>query len=745
MENGRRIETLSGQIVDVIHANDASGYSVLEIEEAEGGDRVTAVGYIPFPGIGEFLTASGYYEVHSRYGMQFKCIEMDRELPSSTGAMLNYLASGVIKGIGKVTAAKIIAKFGEDTFDVIEYQPELLTQIKGITLSRAKELSAEFTTKLVIKDLMSYIAKYDLTPSMAYQVYQNFGANSIEIITENPYVLALPPFFADFPKVDNMALSIGFEPDDDVRLEAGAVFELHFNQNDGHVFIPFDLLCGVTAKLLRAPIDQVSRAVAAAAEKGIIVRQQADGYDACYLQHLYSAEVRTAERIAFCSSLKFDMPPNIDEVIAAVEKQQGIEYDQKQIEAIKTAVSSPIMVLTGGPGTGKTTAVRGILAVLARIGSKIALAAPTGRAAKRMSELCGREAKTIHRLLEVGFDRNGMKFLHDQSDPLDADAVIVDEMSMVDLTLMDALLSAMKKGSRMILVGDPDQLPSVGPGTVLKNILDSGVVKNVHLDKIFRQAQESDIIVNAHAVNRGEMPTLHHNKKDFFFMNRSDEEAAAETIVELCAQRLPKSMDFDRYEIQVISPSRKNGCGVELLNRMLQARLNPPAPDKKERRFGEVIFREHDKVMQIKNNYDLPWRKKDSEEVGLGVFNGDIGLIKSIDYGAQTLTVQFDDKLSTYSFDMLGELEHAYAVTVHKAQGSEFRAVVFAAVLKNSRLLNRSLFYTAITRAKEMLVIVGDPESVETMTANRNRRKRLSALTERILAEVEHGKDPKLA
>lgn len=737
----KRIENISGEVIDVIHANESTGYSVLEVEKEDDGERVTVVGYIPFPGPGEYVTAEGWYEMHSRFGTQFKCRNIDRELPSSATAIMNYLASGVVKGIGKVTASKIVAKFGDETFDVIENQPELLTAIKGITPARARELSAEFTTKLAIKDLMTYMSEYELAPSLAYQVYRNYGGASIDVITRNPYLLALAPFFADFVKVDNMALSMGFAPDDAVRMEAGAVFELYYNQNEGHVFLPFENLCTATAQLLNLPEDRVKQAAAEAADKKIIVREQASGCDACYLTYLYDAEKRTAERLAFFASLNFEMPPGIDEIISAVEKQQGIQYDEKQLEAIRAAVSLPVMVLTGGPGTGKTTAVRGILAVMDYIGAKTALAAPTGRAAKRLSELCGREAKTIHRLLEVNFGKDGTSFVHNQEDPLNADAVIIDEMSMVDLVLMDALLSAMKRGSRIILVGDPDQLPSVGPGTVLRDIINSGVIKNVHLEKIFRQALESDIVLNAHAVNRGELPALKNNKKDFFFMNREGDEAVARTVVELCSMRLPKNMGYDRSEIQVISPSRRLSCGVETLNPLLQASLNPPAPDKKERRFGDVVFREHDRVMQIKNNYDLPWQKPESDEIGLGVFNGDIGVIQRIDYQSQTVSVQYDDKVYAYGFDMLGELEHAYAITVHKAQGSEFRAVVFVASLRQSRLLNRSLFYTAITRAKDMLVIVGNPESVETMVANKRKMKRLSALKERIIAEAENEKN----
>lgn len=730
--------TISGDIASVVYTNEENGYSVIEVDLAEGG-RITAVGTIPYPGEGETITAEGVFINHPTFGSQFKCKSIERIMPSEANAILKYLCSGAIKGIGIATARKIVSKFGTSTFDVIANNPEFLTDIKGITLTRAKNISAELTSKFAVRELVSFLSEYGLEMPLAVSVYKKFGPAAREVITRNPYFLALEPFLADFRNVDAMALSLGFGERDFARIEAGIIFELYINENEGHVFLPYDRLVGAGAKFLDLPETLIADTLDAMIEAKTVKTDTIGGLKACYITKMYEAEVFTAQRLIFLASRRFPAPPGAEKAFSELEKEFKIEYSEKQREAILAAVREPVMVLTGGPGTGKTTAVRGMIGLLERMGTKTLIAAPTGRAAKRLTELCGREAKTIHRLLEVVFSENNMVFARNLENPLDADAVIIDELSMVDLPLMASLLAALKNSCRLIMVGDPDQLPSVGPGTVLNDIIKSGRIKRIHLDEIFRQARESDIIMNAHAVNRGEMPSLKNNKKDFFFLNRRDPGDVVSTVAELCAARLPGKMGFQTADIQVITPTRQGFSGVYALNPILRDLLNPPSPSKKEKAFGNTVFREGDRVMQIKNNYDIVWNREEgeAESAGTGVFNGDMGVIKKINPLSETVTVEFVDKSCDYSFDMLGELEHAYAITVHKAQGSEFRAVVFVAALSHSRLLNRNLFYTAITRARELFIIVGNPECIETMVGNKQKLRRYSGLKERIEALSE--------
>ncbi|MBQ4047281.1 MAG: ATP-dependent RecD-like DNA helicase [Clostridia bacterium] len=728
--------TISGDIASVVYTNEENGYSVVEVELAEGG-VITVVGTLPYPGEGESIIAEGSYVTHAVYGSQFKCEHIERMLPCEAGAIMRYLGSGAIKGIGPVTARKIVTKFGIETFDVIENRPEELLAIKGMTQARAEAISAELRTKIAICELMMFFSEYAIDISVAVSVYKRYGNNSREFITENPYRLVLEPYYVDFRQIDRMAQSFGFAADSLERIQAGIAFELAFNQNEGHVCLPSDRLVEVTAQFLTIGTDEVRDAMALMETERTVISESVAGVKMCYLREIHEAEESAARRLVFMASRRYEAPRGAERALDELESEFSIAFSEKQREAVLAAVTESVLVLTGGPGTGKTTAVRGMLGLLDRMNSKTLLAAPTGRAAKRLSELCGREAKTIHRLLEVVYAENGLKFARNEENPLDADTVILDEVSMIDLPLLSSLLSALKHSCRLILVGDPDQLPSVGPGTCLADIIRSGLVRSVHLDEIFRQAQESDIIMNAHAVNRGEMPRLTQNKKDFFFLNRRTSDEVIATVADLCTRRLPKNMGIPPEEIQVLSPSRQYGEGVIHLNEVLRDLINPADGKKAERPFGSVTFREGDRVMQIRNNYDLEWKRRaDSFDAveGQGVFNGDIGVIRRIDLHAQTVTVEFDDKACDYAFDMLGDLEHAYAITVHKAQGSEFRAVVFVASLVRSRLLNRNLFYTAMTRAKELLIIVGNPESIGTMVENKRRLKRYSGFLARLVA-----------
>jgi len=728
--------TISGDIASVVYTNEENGYSVVEVELAEGG-VITVVGTLPYPGEGESIIAEGSYVTHAVYGSQFKCEHIERMLPCEAGAIMRYLGSGAIKGIGPVTARKIVTKFGIETFDVIENRPEELLTIKGMTQARAEAISAELRTKIAICELMMFFSEYGIDISVAVSVYKRYGNNSREFITENPYRLVLEPYYVDFRQIDRMAQSFGFAADSLERIQAGIAFELAFNQDEGHVCLPSDRLVEVTAQFLTIGTDEVRDAMALMETERTVISESVAGVKMCYLREIHEAEESAARRLVFMASRRYEAPRGAERALDELESEFSIAFSEKQREAVLAAVTESVLVLTGGPGTGKTTAVRGMLGLLDRMNSKTLLAAPTGRAAKRLSELCGRDAKTIHRLLEVVYAENGLKFARNEENPLDADTVILDEVSMIDLPLLSSLLSALKHSCRLILVGDPDQLPSVGPGTCLADIIRSGLVRSVHLDEIFRQAQESDIIMNAHAVNRGEMPRLTQNKKDFFFLNRRTSDEVIATVADLCTRRLPKNMGIPPEEIQVLSPSRQYGEGVIHLNEVLRDLINPADGKKAERPFGSVTFREGDRVMQIRNNYDLEWKRRaDSFDAveGQGVFNGDIGVIRRIDLHAQTVTVDFDDKACDYAFDMLGDLEHAYAITVHKAQGSEFRAVVFVASLVRSRLLNRNLFYTAMTRAKELLIIVGNPESIGTMVENKRRLKRYSGFLARLVA-----------
>jgi len=728
--------TISGDIASVVYTNEENGYSVVEVELAEGG-VITVVGTLPYPGEGESIIAEGSYVTHAVYGSQFKCEHIERMLPCEAGAIMRYLGSGAIKGIGPVTARKIVTKFGIETFDVIENRPEELLTIKGMTQARAEAISAELRTKIAICELMMFFSEYGIDISVAVSVYKRYGNNSREFITENPYRLVLEPYYVDFRQIDRMAQSFGFAADSLERIQAGIAFELAFNQNEGHVCLPSDRLVEVTAQFLTIGTDEVRDAMALMETERTVISESVAGVKMCYLREIHEAEESAARRLVFMASRRYEAPRGAERALDELESEFSIAFSEKQREAVLAAVTESVLVLTGGPGTGKTTAVRGMLGLLDRMNSKTLLAAPTGRAAKRLSELCGRDAKTIHRLLEVVYAENGLKFARNEENPLDADTVILDEVSMIDLPLLSSLLSALKHSCRLILVGDPDQLPSVGPGTCLADIIRSGLVRSVHLDEIFRQAQESDIIMNAHAVNRGEMPRLTQNKKDFFFLNRRTSDEVIATVADLCTRRLPKNMGIPPEEIQVLSPSRQYGEGVIHLNEVLRDLINPADGKKAERPFGSVTFREGDRVMQIRNNYDLEWKRRaDSFDAveGQGVFNGDIGVIRRIDLHAQTVTVDLDDKACDYAFDMLGDLEHAYAITVHKAQGSEFRAVVFVASLVRSRLLNRNLFYTAMTRAKELLIIVGNPESIGTMVENKRRLKRYSGFLARLVA-----------
>ena len=734
----QELEILQGAVSAVVYQNYENGYAVLRLNVG-GGQTVTVVGTIPLPAVGERLMVTGKWSNHSNYGRQFEAEFLERLMPQTTMEIQNYLSSRVIKGIGPKMAARIVERFGDQTLAVMEREPERLAEVAGISREKARAIGEEFRLQVGMRQIMEFFALHHLPAELAVRTYKRYGDSTIELLYDDPYLLMDEELEADFAAVDQFAIDLGVAGDDPRRVEAGVQFELNYNLTGGHSFLPEDKLAAATARLLHVEEDAVRQALERLLEADRLNRDALAGITVIYLPRLYEAETESTRRLLEFAGNTFPAPKNLDKLIRSVAHDSGIDYSGQQLEAIREAATSGLLLITGGPGTGKTTILNGILELLGRMQLRCLLAAPTGRAAKRLSEVTGEDASTIHRLLEAGIDpaTGKMFFARDEENPLKCDAVVVDEMSMVDVQLLHSLLRAIPQGKRLILVGDPDQLPPVGPGFPFGDMLRSGVLPTVHLTEIFRQAQQSLIVMNAHRVNHGEMPDLRCVTSDFFFMRRNNEEAVCSLIRDLCAVRLPQKMGIPADQIQVLSPTRKGAVGTVNLNRLLQAALNPPAPEKKERAFGDYLFREGDRVMQIHNNYDILWKKTDGSMVGAGIFNGDVGILQSIDTGAETLTVLFDDKVAEYDFTQLNELEPAYAMTVHKSQGSEYRAVVLAAWNGSPYLLSRSILYTAITRARELLVIVGREETVGVMVGNAKKNRRYSGLKLRLQGKVK--------
>ncbi len=734
----QEMEILQGTISAVVYQNYENGYSVLRLNLG-GGENVTVVGTIPLPVVGEQLMVTGRWSTHSNYGKQFEAEFLDRMMPQSASEILAYLSSRVVKGIGPKTAARIVSHFGEDTLMVMEREPQRLAEVSGISPERAKLIGDEFRLQVGMRQLIEFFAVHHLPAELAVRTYKIYGDSTMELLYDDPYLLMDDGLDASFGAVDKFAIELGVAGDDPRRVEAGILFELTYNLSAGHSFLPEQKLIAATAQLLSVTPEVVQQGLAQAREAERVVSDTLAGIPVIYLPQLYEAETYCASRLSDFASNSFSVNEDIEPLLRSAAEESGLHYSQQQEQAIREAASSGLLLITGGPGTGKTTVLRGILNLLGNLQLRYLLAAPTGRAAKRLSEVTGEDASTIHRLLESGIDpaTGKMAFARDEDNPLKCDAVVVDEMSMVDVLLLSSLLRAIPKGKRLILVGDPDQLPPVGPGFPFSDMLRSGCLPTVCLTEIFRQAQKSLIVMNAHRVNRGELPELKTVTSDFFFMRRGNEESVTQLIRDLCATRLPKNMGIQPSEIQVLSPTRKGGVGTAALNKLLQAALNPPAPEKKEKPYGESVFREGDRIMQIRNNYDIMWRQTDGTAVGTGIFNGDVGVIREIDLQQETLTVAFDDKEADYDFTQLGELELAYAVTVHKSQGSEYRAVILAAWNGSPYLLNRSILYTAITRARELLIIVGREETMAAMTENAKKNRRYTGLKLRLQGKTE--------
>ena len=733
MDQETELIELAGSVDSVIYKNEENGYTVLRLVDSNG-ELVTVVGCFPYAAAGESMIISGVWTTHSVHGRQFKAEYAQRMLPSTAPAIYDYLAGGAVRGIGPATALLLVNRFGDKTLEVLENSPEKIAQIKGISLQKAAQLSETFRRQSGMRRLMEFICSFGLRPVLAIRLYRYYGDSAMLIVRENPYLLAAPHIGGTFAEADDMALELGVELKSKNRIAAAVIFELEYNAGGGHCFIPREKLADVTAQMIGVEPEYIDDVIEDMLSDGRIIFEQIAGCNACYLPKLYEAERFTAERIAAMAKETYASRMDFSSLISSLEKKQGITYAPLQRKTLQYALENQIVVITGGPGTGKTTTIRAILALFEKLGLKTLLAAPTGRAAKRMTELTGCEAATIHRLLGAKFaeDEESVVFGKNAGDLLECEAVILDECSMVDISLMSALLEAMPADARLVLVGDADQLPSVGPGDVFSAIIRSETVPVIRLTDIFRQNRNSRIVRNAHMINRGEHPDLSENAGDFFRLRRLQAASTVDTITELCATRLPQNMNIPSEEIQVLSPTRKGELGTVNLNKHLQEALNPAAKEKKEKLFGSAVFREGDRVMQIRNNYDIMWRTADNSAAGSGIYNGDIGVIRTIDMETETLSVDFDGRIAVYTFDLLLELEHAWAMTVHKSQGSEFRAVVLALCSTSQMLMSRDILYTAVTRAKELLILVGDDQIAFTMIDNVRQSRRYNALRLRI-------------
>ena len=729
---GERV-TVEGSVDAVIFQNEENGYTVLLLRVDGEDEPITVVGCIPCAAAGEGMTVTGVWVNHPVHGPQLSAESVERRLPQEEEDIVSYLSSGILKGIGPATAQRLVERFGTDTLRVLEEEPERLKTIKGITAKKAVELSEAFRALTGLRQVMEFLARYDLPVYLAMAVQRTYGDNALQMLRDDPYLLSRAQFGVDFAVADAIAISMGFGGDDPCRLRAAIEYELAHNAGNGHVFLPREKLLAATAQLVDVDTDMVETALDKLIDSFAVVEKSIANVRGCYLPRMYQAETFVAQRLLSMLRTPVEQLRQVDKTIDAIEKEQGVSYAPLQRQAVRMAAEGGVLLLTGGPGTGKTTSLRGIVALYRRMGLDVALLAPTGRAAKRLGEVTDCDAQTIHRALGMSYNEmtGQVAFKKNGSDPLEAHAVIVDEMSMVDLELMQALLEALRPGCRLVLVGDPDQLPSVGAGNVLGDLLRSTVVPTVSLTQVFRQAEQSAIIRNAHAVNLGQPPQLDSNQGDFFFLCRRSPDRLVQTVVELCRDRLPKNMNVPADQIQVLSPTRKGACGTAALNRALQAALNPPAAGKRQKQWGDVTFRVGDRVMQTKNNYDVLWEKDDGT-AGSGIFNGDVGVIQDIDSSGELIVLRFDDRTATYTADLLSQLDMAYAITVHKSQGSEYPAVILVSAPAAPSLMVRGVLYTAITRARRMLIMVGDDTVPAKMAANDRQQRRYSGLRRRL-------------
>ena len=736
-------ETVTGYIDHVIFRNEDNGYTVMVLKGMEEEQELTCVGTFPAITQGAAIEASGNYTTHPVYGKQFQIASYVEKMPEDALAMERYLGSGAIKGIGAALAARIVRRFGDDTMRIVEEEPERLAEIKGISEKKAMEIAEQMTEKADMRRAMIFLQKYGISLNLGAKIYQKYGQTVYGVLQENPYRLAEDISGVGFRIADEIASRIGIHTDSDYRIRSGMLYTLLQASGEGHIYLPKEELFSRASGLLGVDSSYMEKHLMdMVVDRKLILKETEDGA-VVYPTRYYYLELNSARMLCELNILCPEDEEMMAKRINRIEKETGTRLDEMQKQAVAAAASHGLFILTGGPGTGKTTTINTIIRYFEEEGAELRLAAPTGRAAKRMTEATGYEAQTIHRLLElngmpeeeqegraVHFDRNS-------ENPLEADVIIIDEMSMVDIALMHSLLLAVTAGTRLILVGDENQLPSVGPGNVLRDIIRSGCFPVVELKKIFRQASESDIVVNAHKINRGEQVTINNKSRDFFFLKRYDADIIIRVVIALIQEKLPRYVDAKPYEIQVLTPMRKGLLGVERLNQILQRYLNPPDEKKKEKEIGQRLFREGDKVMQVKNNYQLEWeilgRYKIPVDKGVGVFNGDTGIMTEINEFAETATVEFEDgRQAEYSFKQLEELELAYAVTIHKSQGSEYPAVILPILSGPRMLMNRNLLYTAVTRARKCVTVVGSETTFAEMIRNEKQQQRYSSLDRRI-------------
>ena len=730
------MEKLAGYVEHIIYRNADNGYTVLNL--VSGEEEITCVGIFSAIAEGENIEASGDYTDHPTYGKQFKVESFEEKAPEDEEAIERYLGSGAIRGIGLALAARIVRRFKADTFRIIEEEPERLAEVKGISERKAMEIADQVNEKRDLRQAMIFLQQYGITMNLAVKVYQQYGQEVYGIIRENPYRLADDIEGVGFRTADEIAVRVGIRMDSDFRIRSGILYVLLQASTEGHTYLPEEELTRRTGQLLEVGEEQIEKQYMDLAIERKIIMKQGENQTQIYAASFYYMEANTATMLKQLN-VSYDVPDlEIEERVRRIEKQTGMELDEYQMTAVKEAVRNGLLIITGGPGTGKTTTINTIIKYFEMEGLDIFLAAPTGRAAKRMSETTGFEARTIHRMLELNGGVDGAAgFERNEQNPLETDVVIIDEMSMVDISLMHALLKAVAVGTRLILVGDVNQLPSVGPGSVLRDIIRSHECNVVMLTKIFRQASTSDIIVNAHKINQGEEVTLDNKSMDFFFLKRYDADVIISVVLQLIKQKLPKFVDATPYDIQVLTPMRKGLLGVERLNGILQRYLNPPSPQKREKEHGDILFREGDKIMQTRNNYQLEWEIRTkyglSVDKGTGVFNGDMGIVREINDFAETMTVEFDEgRMVEYPYKLLDELELAYAITIHKSQGSEYPAVVIPLLSGPSMLMNRNLLYTAVTRARKCVTLVGNEVTFAQMVQNTSQQKRYSGLCDRL-------------
>lgn len=731
LTGNKKTESISGTVEHITYTNSSNGYTVAVLKTTD--DSFTIVGTMPFLSAGDFVNLTGFFDTHPTYGPQFKVSSFEKTTPSDSISILRYLSSGAIKGVGPATARSIVERFGDRALTIIETEPERLSEIRGISLDKAIKIGEEYKKQFGVRDVMLFLSPFRVSPEGALRVFNSLGSNACDIIRQNPYVLCSEQIGFSFEKAEEISFTFNIPKDSDFRIAAGIEYILKHNLSNGHTCLPKNKLAETASRLLECEGAEIHRIIGEMFNSLQLRLMVMDNTEFVFLPNYYAAEDFVAARLSVL--LKYSPPSEImaDLEIEQIELKDKIKYEELQKKAIRMAVSSGIMVLTGGPGTGKTTTLNAIIKILKSKDLDIALAAPTGRAAKRMSELTGCEAKTIHRLLEVEWsDEEKHTFARNEKNPLNCDVLVVDEMSMVDILLFESLLRAVRLGCRIILVGDADQLPSVGAGNVLADILASNCIPSVALTKVFRQAMESLIVANAHKIISGELPELSSKTSDFFMLQNTNRLSAAELVVELCAKRLPEAYGFEPMtDIQVLCPSKKLDLGSVNLNNMLQDRLNSKASDLKKVNFKGFELREGDKVMQTKNNYDIMWTS-DNGEGGMGVFNGDIGILETVDQKNSLLKVRYDDKIAIYYNENVGELELAYAMTIHKSQGSEFECVVLPLLDTPSKLLYRNLLYTAVTRAKKLLIVVGSKQVLNLMVENNRKNLRYTSLKKRL-------------